>query len=207
MTSSKLDADKIAFLDVEASALHDGYPIEIGWARMDGTVGAVLIRPTAEWIDDRVWDDIAENVHGLTRDMLDDDGVSPAEALARVERELRGCMVYSDAPGFDAAWLDLLIEAAGATASFRIEAVSALELVRRSFGSIDANPILERLETEGGHAAAGDAAALAAAYALAISCDSTAPSAQNIAAMFAEWREKASTAAPWRANLDMSLRL
>lgn len=39
----------IAFVDFEASALESSYPIEIGWARLDGIVGAALIRPHDDW--------------------------------------------------------------------------------------------------------------------------------------------------------------
>ncbi len=44
----------IAFIDFEASALEDGYPIEVGYARSDGCVSAYLIKPRLDW-QDLIW--------------------------------------------------------------------------------------------------------------------------------------------------------
>lgn len=58
-------------LDVEASALENGFPIEIGLADpMRGIVHAWLIRPYAGWAWDR-WDPASQRVPGLFKADLD----------------------------------------------------------------------------------------------------------------------------------------
>ena len=63
------------------------YPVEIGWAIItdDGTItsGAILIRPAAKWTTyTNAWSAASERLTGITREMLDRDGVSQREALA-----------------------------------------------------------------------------------------------------------------------------
>ena len=59
----------IAFMDVEASSLHDGsYPTEIGFVRHDFSGGFVaLVRPEPSWLD---WDPAAEAITSLSRDSI-----------------------------------------------------------------------------------------------------------------------------------------
>jgi hypothetical protein len=99
------------FLDIEASSLHLGsHPIEVAWVREDGQSEAYLIRPAPEWDD---WSPESQRVHGISREMLARDGKPHGWVAQRASDALRGVTVLSDAPGFDAAWLGRLLEAAG----------------------------------------------------------------------------------------------
>ena len=74
-------ADLPLILDVEASALEGGYPIEIGIADPGRRgVQAWLIRPHASWAWDR-WDAGSQKIHGLRKADLDrDERVQPERA-------------------------------------------------------------------------------------------------------------------------------
>src|SRR4051794_12197544 len=88
-SSHRLDFERIAFIDLEASGLGSAsFPTEIGWAfvREDGSIGsgACLIRPVAKWtIYGNAWSAAAERLTGISREMLDRDGLPPREAVAR----------------------------------------------------------------------------------------------------------------------------
>ena len=111
-------------LDVEASGFGRGsYPIEIGLAFPDGTSVAYLLRPEADWIH---WDESAEQVHGLPRAKLLAEGRSVLEVAALLNAQLAGNRVYSDAWGFDAAWVARLFDAAGLSQHFRVDTVRNL---------------------------------------------------------------------------------
>ena len=111
-------------LDVEASGFGRGsYPIEIGLAFPDGTSVAYLLRPEPDWVH---WDEGAEEVHGLPRSKLLAEGRPVLEVAALLNAQLAGNRVYSDAWGFDAAWVARLFDAAGLSQHFRIDTVRNL---------------------------------------------------------------------------------
>ena len=117
--SGRPDLDRIAFIDLEASGLDSAsFPTEIGWAfvREDGSVesGSCLIRPVARWtIYANAWSATAERLTGITREMLDRDGVPPGEAVDRLLDAVMGRDIYSDQPDFDEHWLTMLFAAGG----------------------------------------------------------------------------------------------
>lgn len=76
------------------------YPIEIGWA--PGAFESLLIRPTKEWAKDGVWSDLSEEIHGIIKPELQSAGVSPSEAITRLEVWLSGSIVPSDVIGWEA---------------------------------------------------------------------------------------------------------
>ncbi|NWG45258.1 MAG: hypothetical protein HXY25_01755 [Alphaproteobacteria bacterium] len=101
-----------AFLDFEASGLGShSWPIEVGWGVLGGEVSSVLIRPHPLWPSEG-WDAGAEAVHGLTLDRLLAEGLDTAAVCDRLDADLRGRTVYSDAPEFDSNWLGVLYRAA-----------------------------------------------------------------------------------------------
>ena len=56
-------------IDIEASGFGpDGYPVEIGVALPSGDTYCALIRPCPEW---NYWDEEAEKVHRVPRDILE----------------------------------------------------------------------------------------------------------------------------------------
>ena len=121
MTSpdNTIQARQIAFIDLEASGLGSaGFPTEIGWAIVcdDGSVesGSCLIKPPAKWTMYRnAWSTASERLTGITRDMLDRDGVPPSEAMRRFLDAIGDRDLLSDEADFDTHWLGMLAEAAG----------------------------------------------------------------------------------------------
>ncbi|WP_075878606.1 tyrosine-type recombinase/integrase [Vreelandella massiliensis] len=117
--------DFITFIDIEASGLKqpDSYPIEIGWADTLGNSDAFLICPLPQWT---YWDEDAESLHGITREQLQEEGVSVDEAVKRLEEMLGVETVFCDALAFDGFWLDRLFKAAGIEPSFQLADVYQL---------------------------------------------------------------------------------
>ena len=115
------DLSNLAFLDLEASGFEEeSYPTEIGWAWVaDGAIvsGSVLIRPPAEWRSQPgSWCPYAQEVTGITPEMLDRDGVLPSEAFTRFAAATAGRILVSDSPSTDGAWLRQIATAAGQSA-------------------------------------------------------------------------------------------
>jgi hypothetical protein len=111
-------------LDVEASGFGAGsYPIEVGIALPDGTTRCYLIRPAPDWTH---WDAAAESVHRITRTILDSRGRPLREVAERLNGDLRGLTVYSDAWGYDRSWIARLFDAAEMPQHFRLESLRSL---------------------------------------------------------------------------------
>ena len=101
-----------ATLDFEASSL-TGWPIEAGWMREgEAAPRSLLIRPEPSWSMDE-WDAKAEAVHKIPIETLRRDGVDAAAVLLTMTSELKGCIVVSDAPIYEAWWLARLAKACG----------------------------------------------------------------------------------------------
>jgi len=101
------------FCDIEASALKDGWPVEVGWSRWPpGTdsprTGSVLIRPHPQWTGRLTWSAEAEAVHGISRDRLEQEGLPAEQAARAVVAGLAG-LALSDAPDYDSQWLTQLM--------------------------------------------------------------------------------------------------
>ena len=110
-----------ALIDFEASCLPEygqSYPIEVAVARIDGESRSWLIKPTPRW---QTWDwsSEAEALHGITRAMLECDGLPPAQVLAEMIEFVGTCEVYSDAD-LDQYWLEVLCHELGAAQPFPI---------------------------------------------------------------------------------------
>lgn len=113
--------DQVAIIDFEASCLpEDGasYPIEVALVRVGGPARSWLIRPAAKW---RYWDwsTEAEALHGISHDMLADQGEPPLRVLAELAEAASGCRVYADSD-LDAYWLETLAWACNRPAPFPI---------------------------------------------------------------------------------------
>lgn len=110
-----------ALIDFEASCLPEhgqSYPIEVAIARTDGESRVWLIRPLDAW---RHWDwsEEAEALHGISRAMLQCDGLPAAQVLSEMTEFVAGCAVYSDAE-LDEYWLEVLCQGLGARLPFPI---------------------------------------------------------------------------------------
>src|SRR5262252_1322213 len=108
-------------LDIEASGFGaTSHPIEIGVTLTDGSKYCSLIAPRPEWTH---WDEGAEKVHGVTRDVLQRHGRPAAEVAGRLNELLRSQTVYSDGWVVDKTWLDRLYYAAGMRCEFSLSAL------------------------------------------------------------------------------------
>lgn len=111
-------------IDLEASGFGRGsYPIEIGYALEDRVVHSCLVKPVPEW---QHWSDEAEQIHGISRDLLQREGCSPREVALRLNDALRGKTLYSDAWSFDTSWLGRLFNEAELIQRFRLETINRL---------------------------------------------------------------------------------
>lgn len=111
-------------IDIEASGFGpDSYPIEIGLALENGDKYCTLVLPAPDWDH---WDESAESIHRISRDILETYG-RPMEEIARELNELlEGKTVYSDGWVVDKPWLNKLFHAAGVEPGF---STSALEMI------------------------------------------------------------------------------
>ena len=111
-------------IDLEASGLaSNSYPIEVGLALAPGQRFCALIKPADEW---EHWDQQAESVHGISRDVLAKKGRSVSEIATELNQLLSNRTVYSDAWGVDNSWVTTLFAAARMNKVFN---VSALEMI------------------------------------------------------------------------------
>ncbi|MBF6057095.1 MULTISPECIES: hypothetical protein [Thiomicrorhabdus] len=118
-------AQKSPFIiDLEASGFGpDSYPIEVGLVLADGYRFCTLIQPIPEWT---YWDDEAEKVHRISREILHKYG-KPVDEVADILNELlRGMTLFSDGWVVDQPWLNKLFYAAGRRMEFFI---SPLEII------------------------------------------------------------------------------
>ncbi|MEO6281544.1 hypothetical protein [Roseateles sp.] len=106
-------------LDIEASGFGRGsYPIEIGFSDGQGGLFCSLIQPEADWLH---WDDSAEALHGISRELLSTHG-RPARWMAeQLNVRLRGQTVFCDGWGHDYTWLARLYEAVELRIGFRLD--------------------------------------------------------------------------------------
>lgn len=130
MTTLQLEqASPPVFLDFEASSLASAsYPIEVAWSLPDGTIESHLISPAGieRWTD---WSAQAERLHGISRTQLLAEGQSPAWICRRLNEQLAGQIVYTDAPEYDQTWLDELFSACwGGAPSFVLASADELLL-------------------------------------------------------------------------------
>lgn len=111
-------------IDVEASGFGGAsYPIEVGLALQDGQKFCTLILPAPDWTH---WDDDAEKVHRVSRDILETYGKPMREVAEFLNDLLYGKTIYSDGWVVDKPWLTTLFHAAGVNMEF---SVSPLEMI------------------------------------------------------------------------------
>jgi len=111
-------------IDVEASGFGRGsYPIEVGFVMPDGSTLCSLIKPEPSWVH---WDNSAESLHGITREILAEHGKPIEEVAVWLNEHLRGLTVYSDAWGNDLSWLGALFEYAEVPQLFHLDALNKL---------------------------------------------------------------------------------
>ncbi|WP_085445456.1 hypothetical protein [Magnetofaba australis] len=111
-------------VDVEASGFGPfSYPIEVGLALDQGQKYCSLVIPAPDWTH---WDEQAESVHHVSRDILREYG-KPIEAVAKeLNRLLQNKIVYTDGWVVDKPWLDKLFYESRIRPEFT---VSCLEMI------------------------------------------------------------------------------
>ncbi|GBL02734.1 hypothetical protein [Glaciecola sp. KUL10] len=111
-------------IDIEASGFGShSYPIEIGVIDEYGERFCKLIAPFDDWVH---WDQAAEDLHGISKQTLHDNGVPGVEICLELNALFAKKTLYSDAWSVDAVWLNKLFDRAGVTKAF---SVSALEMI------------------------------------------------------------------------------
>ena len=106
-------------IDIEASGFGKGsYPIEIGYYMPDGQSFCSLVTPEAGWTH---WDDSAEQVHGISRDVLASHGKAAVDVCLTLNRSLRGQRIYCDAWSYDYVWLSRMYDAVDLVPSFQLK--------------------------------------------------------------------------------------
>jgi len=111
-------------IDLEASGFaSNSYPIEVGLALDPGRRYCTLIQPVDHW---HHWDEHAESVHNISREILFERGRPVTEVALELNQLLKGKIVFSDAWGVDNSWILVLFAAAGIEKTF---SVSALETI------------------------------------------------------------------------------
>jgi hypothetical protein len=111
-------------IDFEASGFGVySYPIEVGVVLANTQKYCALIKPIHEW---RFWDAQAEQVHGLSRELLFEHGKSIQTVASELNTFLSNSVVYSDGWVVDKPWLSRLFYDAGVQPSFHL---SPLEMI------------------------------------------------------------------------------
>lgn len=110
-----------SIIDLEASGFGtESYPIEVGVAHTSGERYCALIKPATSW---RHWSHHAETVHGISRSLLIDKGLSPGLICDELNRFIGGGSVFSDAFTHDQHWLSKLYAIAKKRPTFQLRAI------------------------------------------------------------------------------------
>lgn len=111
-------------VDLEASGFgSDSYPIEVGVITDTGKKYCRLIRPQSDW---QHWSQEAQDLHGISRELLFSKGFSPAQICDELNQLLIGTTIYSDGWVVDHTWMIKLFDAAKVGMQFRL---SPLEVI------------------------------------------------------------------------------
>ncbi|WP_416306422.1 hypothetical protein [Neptunicella sp. SCSIO 80796] len=111
-------------IDIEASGFGaDSYPIEVGVIMQDGDRYCRLIKPQPGW---QHWDEKAQALHGIERDLLVNKGTSAHQVAMELNSLLAGKTVYSDGWVVDSPWLIKLHHDTQIAMQYRI---SSLEMI------------------------------------------------------------------------------
>ena len=111
-------------IDVEASGFgRFSYPIEVGLALEPENRYCRLILPNRQWTH---WDEEAEAVHKIPRELLFARGLPPRQVARELNQILDQAVVYTDGWVVDKPWISRLFEAARIRRQF---SVSPLERI------------------------------------------------------------------------------
>lgn len=130
-----IDLSNLVFMDFEASAGRDGYPVEVGWSWVEGNIvyfDSLLIVPADEWLTPAFsWDPVAQSIHGLSMHTLQAKGQAVSLVCQTLNHNFQNRIVTFDTgpDGVDRYWMDLLFAEGMAKRAFKL-AGPAGELLR-----------------------------------------------------------------------------
>lgn len=111
-------------IDLEASGLGRGsFPIEVGVVLPCGLTYCSLICPEPDWCH---WDEQAEQLHGISRELLRDAGKPAAQVAQELNDFIGSQRVFSDAWGNDSSWLGLLFYYGQQPQAFKLESLRSI---------------------------------------------------------------------------------
>jgi hypothetical protein len=133
----------------------------VGLVLPDGTPHCFLVAPARTWTS---WDEEAERVHGISREVLETHGRPVQEVAWRLNELLRDKTVYSDAWSFDMSWLGKLYDAANMPQTFRVASLNEVlkDQQVQQWDNAKAK-VIEELDLQR-HRASGDARILQETY-------------------------------------------
>jgi len=112
-------------IDVESTGLNKGsMPIQLAWTDCDGEYISVFIKYEDSLIE-RIWEEEAEEVHGISKEFLNKYGVSPIKACEVINESVSGEELYSDAIEMDSKWVLGLFELSNCDMQFTLNDVFA----------------------------------------------------------------------------------
>jgi DNA polymerase III epsilon subunit-like protein len=124
MASNSEELVLFAFIDVEASGFGStSYPIEVGCVFPDGIGYCSLIKPEPDWLH---WDESAEKVHGISREVLSLRGRTPHEVATELNDKLLGKRVVTDSWYHDFNWIQRLFDATSVMPHFELTDLRSL---------------------------------------------------------------------------------
>ncbi len=148
---------QIVFIDIEASGLEpSSFPVELGWATLDGGSGAWLIKPASNWSAPG-WDQSAAELHRIGFEQLRREGREAWQVAGQLNWMLDRpeLVVLSDAPEMDGFWLDRLFEQSPLTRGFAL--VNFANALQTALNDKGRKHRLELPEPDRAHRAEADA--------------------------------------------------
>jgi hypothetical protein len=114
--------EPVFFVDFEASGIHpECYPIEIGISG-PGLELSHLIKPIQAWT---YWDYNAQDLHGITREMLTEEGVDIEWLCEQLNAHFAHQILWADS-NYDGWWMESLFEVVGARPLFEVKNIFSL---------------------------------------------------------------------------------
>ena len=89
----------------------------------NGKSHCFIISPPDHWT---FWDEKAEAVHGITRELLMEHGLEPVDVCNSLNQLLLGQRVYSDAWSHDISWLGKLFDLIQVPQLFQLDSLRTL---------------------------------------------------------------------------------
>lgn len=115
-------------IDCEASGLEkESYPIEVGYTLSNGETFSYYIKPEPSWT---YWDPKAQDIHGIKRETLFEIGLPAYEVALKLNSQLAGEIIYSDASDWENFWINVLFNSVGLERFFEIRSIQDLFIVR-----------------------------------------------------------------------------